>query len=581
VPSVTTQLWALVGRPAGHAGADADLLAAYTATGDGEAFDAIVARHGPGVLRVCRMQLTREADRDDAFQATFLVFVRDAGHIRTPSALGGWLVRVAHLVCLKSRRDTARRTLDALPADPPGRSPAPPAVAEAEERNALVCEELARLPAKLRAVLVLCGLEGHTNTEAAVILGCPRGTVDSRLATAKARLKARLVRRGLGGTAAAALADALLNPGVSAALPREAARLVTATVLHPLTRSAAPTAAVLLAHGVTTTMSTLKMLAAGALAAGLIGTAGWGGLHSIGRDGPPAGKAVDAKPAEPKAAEAKAKPDLAKPADPKAALLSLTPASWEAKARNALDRGAALQNVSGLTVDAVLAQLSLQGEVVIRFDMPAIRRTAVWDEAIRELITGDRKFGETKILLQNTEGMTFADVLADIATQLSPRLTYRVRGDVILITPAHIPLTIPNRVPTPEELETSRFRREAYIEQLAGEPVSVAFNNVPIADAVATLRRLTGANIVLGGLKVQVGQPVGDGNVTATFDDVRLFTVLEIIGDMAGLQPVYTGNVYLLTTPQRAQELQKRTTRELFGDSPKPLPPLVDPKPMG
>ena len=113
----------------------------------------------------------------------------------------GWLVRVAHLTCLKCRRRHARRPAAALPAELPA-ARVPDAAAE-REQAAIVAEELSALPERLRAVLVLCAVEGHSNSEAAAALNCPKGTVDSRLAAAKARLRSRLVRRGVGLAAAA------------------------------------------------------------------------------------------------------------------------------------------------------------------------------------------------------------------------------------------------------------------------------------------------------------------------------------------------------------------------------------------
>src|SRR5256885_6469579 len=85
---------------------DAELLNRYTASRDEAAFTALVSRHGPTVLSVCRRVL-RGADVDDAFQATFLALAKQAGSIRKQEAVGLWLCEVAYNTALKAR---ARRT---------------------------------------------------------------------------------------------------------------------------------------------------------------------------------------------------------------------------------------------------------------------------------------------------------------------------------------------------------------------------------------------------------------------------------------------------------------------------------------
>ena len=76
---------------------------------DEAAFVALVARHGPMVLAVCRGVLRDPHAAEDAFQATFLILVRRAGSLWVGESLGGWLHRVAHRVALQARADAARR----------------------------------------------------------------------------------------------------------------------------------------------------------------------------------------------------------------------------------------------------------------------------------------------------------------------------------------------------------------------------------------------------------------------------------------------------------------------------------------
>lgn len=74
---------------------DAELLRLFAENGDQAAFDALVRRHGSLVMSVCRRILGVGGDAEDAFQATFLVFVRKAANLRKRDAVGSWLHGVA------------------------------------------------------------------------------------------------------------------------------------------------------------------------------------------------------------------------------------------------------------------------------------------------------------------------------------------------------------------------------------------------------------------------------------------------------------------------------------------------------
>src|SRR5205807_8528718 len=145
-----------------------------------------------------------------AFQATFLVLVRKAASIGRRETLAGWLYRVAYRVALRARsRAVPRPTADL----PEPIVEAPDAVLWRDLRPVLD-EEVGRLPEKYRLPVVLCYLSGLTTDEAARRLGVPRGTVLSRLAWARQRLRARLSLRGV--TPSAALLGALLASGAAA-----------------------------------------------------------------------------------------------------------------------------------------------------------------------------------------------------------------------------------------------------------------------------------------------------------------------------------------------------------------------------
>src|SRR5215831_6501070 len=88
---------------------DADLWERYVRRRDEIAFETLVRRHGPMVLGVCRRILRNEADAEDAFQATFLVFVRRAHSLRSPETIANWLYGVASRTSREVRSAAARR----------------------------------------------------------------------------------------------------------------------------------------------------------------------------------------------------------------------------------------------------------------------------------------------------------------------------------------------------------------------------------------------------------------------------------------------------------------------------------------
>ena len=152
------------------------------------------------VLRTCRASVGDRDEADDAFQATFLVLARHAGALGARDTVGPWLHAVALRVCREARRASARRRrADRSPAASTPAVDPPRAEAHAErlELAAHVHEEVGRLPEPQRAAVVLCDLEGCSHEEAAARLGWPVGTVKSRQARARDRLRSRLARRGL------------------------------------------------------------------------------------------------------------------------------------------------------------------------------------------------------------------------------------------------------------------------------------------------------------------------------------------------------------------------------------------------
>ena len=166
--------------PPGPDLADRHLLERFVTARDETAFAALVRRHGPMVLGVCRRLLHDAHEAEDAFQATFLVLVHKARSIGRPESLGPWLHGVAYRTAARARQAARRRAREREAAAMPNRDPAVEAMWG--ELRVLLDEELGRLAQKYRAPLVLFYLDGKTTEEVARQLGCPRGTVLSRLA---------------------------------------------------------------------------------------------------------------------------------------------------------------------------------------------------------------------------------------------------------------------------------------------------------------------------------------------------------------------------------------------------------------
>jgi len=181
------------------------LLQQYVLSRNQEAFAVLVRRYGPMVWGVCRRIVRQTQDAEDALQATFAVLARKARSIRRRRSIGGWLHQVARRIALRARATSSRREV-VMPVAITDKAVEPVVGQAVVDHTEVLDDEIARLPTLLRLPIILCYLEGLTNREAADRLGCPEGTIVSRLARGRDKLRLGLTRRGvvLGGTTAVA-----------------------------------------------------------------------------------------------------------------------------------------------------------------------------------------------------------------------------------------------------------------------------------------------------------------------------------------------------------------------------------------
>jgi RNA polymerase sigma factor (sigma-70 family) len=244
---------------------DAELLDRFTQDRDEQAFGTLVGRHGGLVWGVCVRRLGNTPDAEDAFQATFLRLAKDARSLRQGRLLPNWLYRAARCCVADVRRGAERqgRIRDRLAAVVAARREAE----RSSDLGAYLEEELTRLPAGDRALLLMCVVEGRTYAEVSRELGCSVAAVHRRLVRAQDALRDRLAQR----SPAVMIAAAGLGAWVATAPARVQADTLE-SCLECATRGAYPaTKAGTLAAGLALNGSTHRVLV-GALLVGLTAT---------------------------------------------------------------------------------------------------------------------------------------------------------------------------------------------------------------------------------------------------------------------------------------------------------------------
>ncbi|HTU91764.1 MAG TPA: efflux RND transporter periplasmic adaptor subunit [Gemmataceae bacterium] len=401
--TVVRYLQQLTGSARASGASDAELLERYVRHRDEAAFELLLWRHGTLVFNVCRRILPCQQDAEDAFQATFLAFVRKAGSISRRGSVAGWLYKVAYRVALEAG-ERARKI--AVVEKSGGERLAVVSVADPlwSDVRPILDDEVNRLPERLRRPIVLCYLEGKSNAEAAEELGCRLGTLYSRLARGREMLRRRLLRRGV--TLSVAGLTAALTTGAAEAAP--AIHLMRTTVQAALSFAESSAAAAIsprvaaLAEGVLRTMFVTKLkIAAVMLSVATVLAAGGVLSHGLTAASPPEAKAKEPPPKAKDDDKKDAKPIPVKVVKPKKGGETLT-STWSAEVVAAQQQQLGAL-VSG-TVKEVLVDIGdhvKKGQTLIVLDAPLLA-TAV-EEAQASLEIAQAQVVEAKAVLDEEE----------------------------------------------------------------------------------------------------------------------------------------------------------------------------------
>ncbi len=172
--------------------------------GDTEAFSQLVQLYQTKVVNIAYGMLSDREDAYDAAQEAFLKIYRSLDTFRGNSSVSTWIYRITANVCTDMLRKR-QRSVQIIPIDEEpdedkprmelrDESPTPEEHAELSERQAALRQALSELGYEYRQIITLYDMEGLSYEEIAAALGCPTGTVKSRLSRARAALKKNLLK---------------------------------------------------------------------------------------------------------------------------------------------------------------------------------------------------------------------------------------------------------------------------------------------------------------------------------------------------------------------------------------------------
>ncbi len=538
--AVLSYVFRLGGRAGETGEGDAQLLRQFVAHRDEAAFAALVGRYGSMVWSTCTRLLPVAADAEDAFQATFLVLVKKAGSIRRPELLGPWLHGVAVRTAAKLRVAAARRRRmeEGAAVMRPTTEPTPDVW---HDLRPVLDEEVNNLPEKFRAPFILCHLEGVTNEEAARRLGCPKGTVLSRLARARERLRKQLARRGIilsAGLLASALAAGTASATVPPALAETTVRLGLAWAAGTAPVASSPT--ISLAEGVLRSMflTRIKLVAAVLLMLCLAGS----GVRLLARN-------LSAADETPRPVTDKVDPPAGKTDDrPPPRVEEVAPGAPRAL-RDILKTVVKLPEADnqGTTLGDVLQMFKYKFDV--RFDLNEKAFKAAGVAAVSKVPAPSWPEMEAPM----------ADVLRKVLDSLPVDATFVLRKHAVEITTADA-LRAELGIPTDRRLPPLLYDEE--------------FKDASLATVLRSVSDSTGVSIVLDRQKSGDGDP----RVTARFQNVPVEEAVRVLARITGLRAVRVGNVLVVTTPERARDLLAEEAEIQKSRSPAAPPVMERPK---
>jgi RNA polymerase sigma factor (sigma-70 family) len=532
VATVVRHICRMIGSHAVAGHGDGELLRRFVQAQEQAAFTALVQRHGPMVLGVCRRVLHSEHDAEDVFQATFLVLARKARALNQYGSLGNWLHTVAFRLALKTRgQSTQQRAQERQVADVPELSAHNSGW---EELRSALDAELERLPIKYRAPIVLCYLEGKTNTEAARELGWPVGSVKIRLARARALLRDRLSRRGL--TLSAGLLGPTLAEQASAAVPL--ALLETTSEAASLFATGNVTAAgVISLRGVPIAQGALRDMFISKFKTFVVffvslGFVGVGSGILLSRDStldPGAPSAPAAVAVAPKVGG-----DPAPAEAPNPALLEEQERTEERSLRRiqVINRLMNTGRFSEAYQEALVMQEDLisQGAVIppavlaVLKQRAAAESTPVNPKANKRALTGERIEAINQLMNTGRFGEAYHEALSLQADQIA-------RG--VVLSPAMFTV----------------------LKQLAPAPtpqqVNVQAKGRALSELLQDISRSSGIGIVIDS---RVAAKAA-GKITVSFPSIPAETAIRLLADMADLQPVRVDQVLYVTSKENARAL--------------------------